>query len=184
MNYARITGMAGKAKPKIDKKIPDNHYTIDYFWVRVDKSPGFGPNGDCWEWTGGFDSSNYGIIHLRCFIKTISAHKFSYSLLKNNGNIVQYPTQILHRCDNSRCVNPGHMFLGTQADNVRDMVSKRRHYHPIGSLNPKVKLTEDNVKDIRGKFRETPIDELASKFNVGKGTIRNVLNNQTWKHLL
>jgi hypothetical protein len=87
------------------------------FWEKVKKSD----SGNCWEWIGAFSTSGYG--HIIWDKKHIDAHRLSYIL--NIGNI---PTgmMILHSCNNKRCVNPEHLRLGTQAENMADFLKTRK----------------------------------------------------------
>lgn len=87
----------------------------DRFWAKVDRGDG------CWRWTAGCDSSGYG--SLKTGQTKVSAHRLSWQL--HHGPVP--PGQnVLHRCDNPRCVRPSHLFLGTQADNIADMLAKGR----------------------------------------------------------
>ena len=103
-----------------------------------------GPN-DCWEWLGFKNRSGYG--QLKINKKVMLAHRFSYAHYKNNEQPVPSNLCVCHHCDNPRCVNPNHLFLGTQKDNMRDMVRKKRWVNP----NPK-KHIDDEVDKIREEY--------------------------------
>src|SRR5699024_793010 len=116
---------------------------------KVDKSQG--PEG-CWLWTAGtrgFKSHHYGLFSVNG--ANIGSHRYSWMIA--NGPIPK-GMAICHRCDNPPCVNPAHLFLGTIADNHRDMEQKGRHPHeaawnPVGEVNPKAKLTDEIVIEAR-----------------------------------
>jgi hypothetical protein len=95
------------------------------FWANVSKGPG------CWEWTASCHSTGYGQIGVGR--KNRGAHQVAWEL--TFGPIEKDPTKfrsvcVLHRCDNRKCCNPNHLFLGTHTDNMRDMVAKGRHVAP------------------------------------------------------
>jgi hypothetical protein len=94
------------------------------FWQRVDKSPGHGPNGDCWLWTGQPGDNGYGRVKLNGI--STRTHRWAYMLAKG---AIPTSGHICHTCDIRMCVNPNHLFLGTALENMRDMVAKERNWH-------------------------------------------------------
>lgn len=103
-------------KPPSDKKTVEER-----FWPKVDKSPGHGPNGDCWVWTASVNKK-YGYGNF-CGPE-VRAHRMAYVLSK--GEIPE-GLIVMHSCDNRRCCNPSHLSVGTPKDNTQDMVRKGRH---------------------------------------------------------
>jgi len=98
---------------------------------------------------------------------------------------------VCHRCDVRLCVNPAHMFIGTQADNMRDMVQKGRSAHneltpaPRGAAHPLARLTEDAVRVIRQRHAEGLVSEraLGREYGVSRNTISDVAHRRTWTHV-
>lgn len=84
---------------------------------------------------------------------------------------------IRHTCDNPRCINPEHLIEGTQQDNIQDCVTQQRHAH--GERNGKARLTLEDVLKIREST--LTIKELSLQYNVAPRTIRDVINNVTWR---
>lgn len=88
---------------------------------------------------------------------------------------------VLHRCDNPPCVNPEHLFLGTQAINMADKASKGRAQR--GTTHAMHKLTDTEVRQIRARRGETHRC-IATEFGVSRGLIGQILNGTIWRHLL
>lgn len=87
------------------------------FWAKVSKSDG------CWEWIGRKDGGGYGKVYDEGK-RDLCAHRVAWALTYGPA---PHDAQVLHRCDNPACVRPDHLFLGTNTDNMRDMVAKGRH---------------------------------------------------------
>ncbi|MGE4197670.1 MAG: HNH endonuclease signature motif containing protein [Phycisphaerales bacterium] len=168
-----------------------NEQEIIRFWEKVDKSD----DASCWNWTASKRHKGYG-----AFVHTMDgkyvqgrAHRFSYML-----HIGEIPSGmfVLHKCDNPACVNPSHLFLGTNHDNVRDMVSKGRHVPggthcksngkwKKGINHHNAKLTPQAVREIRllhGNGMSCP--KLGVKFGVTTKTIWTVVKGERWKHVV
>lgn len=128
----------------------------------------------CHTWVGTIKSNGYGVININGRIE--HAHRVAWELAK--GPIPE-GMWVLHTCDNRRCVNPAHLWLGTQQDNIGDMVEKRRHNH--GARNARAKLTVEQVRLIR--LMSGTQAEIAKCFGVSDATICRVLSGRFWKHV-
>ena len=132
---------------------------------------------ECWLWTGPVLARGYGQIGKGGRNGgIITTHRFSYELA--NGPIPP-GLCVLHRCDVRRCVNPRHLFLGTNADNSADMKAKGRSAK--GERHSLAILTEAEVAEIR-RLRTTGLimREIAAKFGVCRGTVSDILLGKNW----
>ena len=144
------------------------------FWPKVDKS------GECWVWTGYRNPSGYGELHRgRRGTGMVRAHRFSWELA--NGPIPR-GLCVLHRCDNPPCVNPDHLWLGTKADNQRDMASKGRGTKTglPGESNPNARLTRVEIHAIRSASGESG-NWLATKYGVTRNHIYTIRARRNWR---
>lgn len=145
--------------------------TVARFWAKVDKN---GPNG-CWDWTGtGF--RGYGLFTARTG-RSKRAHRFSWEV--TNGEIPQ-GLRVLHRCDRRSCVNPSHLWLGTDADNSADMVAKKRQAK--GERQGNSSLSEQQILEIRLSLDSTEIE--ARKHGVNQATISKIRRRESWTHVV
>lgn len=141
---------------------------------RVDKE-------SCWIWTGyTLGKGGYGAIKHNN--QRLLVHRVSYEL---HIGIIPAGLFVLHKCDNPPCVNPNHLFLGTNQDNMIDMVEKGRNKPRRGETNNKVKLTEAKVREIRQLYAtgETSQRKLARRYGVGQPCIKDIVNKVTWSWL-
>lgn len=88
---------------------------------------------------------------------------------------------MLHKCDNPGCVNPEHLFIGTNADNVADKIAKGRQRHPKGSAHPRARLNEEKVLAIRMDARAR--DVIATEYGVTVRTVEAVQWRENWTHI-
>lgn len=152
--------------------VAGRHLIENRFWARVRKSD------DCWEWTSGFDHFGYGRMHVKGSV--VDVHRLSWALA--NGPIPEGMC-ICHKCDNPPCVNPSHLFLGTDADNIHDRDAKGRTQR--GMRRTSAKLSDGDVIEIRRAYAdgEGNQHELGRSFNVTQQTIWSVVHRVTWTHI-
>ncbi len=151
----------------------------DRFWVKIDKNgpaiigrPELGP---CWLWTGCKDAGGYGKIGTGGGKGTIPAHKFSWMLA--NGPIAD-DLLVLHVCDVRACCSPQHLFLGTDADNMRDKVAKNRDV-------PNRSLTDEQVQDARLRIsRGETQRSVAELLGVSQATISYAVRRLRYKRTI
>lgn len=149
----------------------------DKFWGKVAiTDPHY-----CWLWQGTLQNNGYGDFdfRLRNVRYRCSAHRVSYMLTHNH----QIPEGlcVLHRCDNKQCVNPNHLFLGTQLDNIRDMMKKGRHTFPKGEDSTSAKLTLCDVTIIKQRAKNgEKLCVIAKDFPVDSSQISRIVAGKRW----
>ena len=138
----------------------------------------------CWEWQGCKNKQGYGHLLDSENNRTTTAHRYFYA--QYLGTPIPAGFQVLHRCDNPACVYPKHLFLGTQQDNVDDMISKGRMTDKrVGVDNYRAKLTEEQVLEIRASYipMKTSLVELGKKYGVTAQSIKGIVSRRSWKHI-
>lgn len=147
------------------------------FWAQVDvRAP-----DECWEWQGGKIDSGYGRLRYGSYPGKILAHRLAWKI---HFGILPDDLCVCHRCDNPPCCNPMHLFLGTRCDNNRDRSAKGRTAEHRGSANPKARLSDDQVREIMGRWLdgETQV-ALGREFGVSQTTISRISVGKGWAHL-
>jgi hypothetical protein len=146
-------------------------------------SPRTEHGGDCILWTGGLDGAGYGIINVWFARHHTRAHRVSYMLAYGDFDP---KFKVLHRCDVRNCVNPEHLWIGTQIDNIADMVAKGRQRSggARGEDNHYAKLTEDEVLRMRTmRGLRLSYQKIARHFGVSTMTAYRACVGQAWAHL-
>lgn len=151
---------------------------IDYVgWKRdrFNRSYMVASNG-CWEWTRYCAADGYGSA---CFMsRVIAAHRLSWILHRGEVPVGKF---VLHTCDNRRCVNPGHLWIGTLKDNAIDMHRKSRNADIRGEKNHRAKLTAEAITRIRNDRRLLRL--VAADHGVSQSQICLIKNRKAWRHI-
>lgn len=158
------------------------------FWSMVDRDGPVHPvlGTRCWVWTGARHDFGYGLLHGEGRGSgVVRAHRYSYELhVGPPGDLF-----VLHRCDNPPCVNPEHLRLGTNAENMRDMGDKgRSKFHKarfLGEAHGMSRLTTEQVVEMRRLRREEgiPYAKIATRFGVTTSCVFDVVTGSVWAHI-
>lgn len=162
------------------KRIRYSGPASERFWKRVvipDSVDG------CWEWTGCVNEKGYGVFRTD-ESRNMLAHRYCW--VSMFGPISGPRFALCHHCDNPKCVNPEHLFLGTLADNNEDMRQKGRSKTPTpkrGSASPNARLSDAAVAEILATKGEVTSRDLSDKYGVALCTVKRVRQGKTWKHI-
>lgn len=146
---------------------------IQSFWEKVNRLS----DNECWEWKASTRRGGYG--QFTSGTQRV-AHRFSWEL--HNGKI---PSGLIvcHKCDNPKCVNPNHLFLGTYKDNMSDKTAKGRGRYAYGESSGHAKLTNEKVMAARFEYSNGAlIKDIAKKYGVTKEPMRRAIRGLSWKN--
>lgn len=166
--------------------------TVERFMAKVARQT----NG-CWNWTGGTDRKGYGKFSMGNSRNAdgtrrnsmVSAHRVAYMLFVGDiptGNGF-HGTCVLHKCDNPACVNPQHLFIGSNAENVHDMDKKGRRVSKTarGEAHPNAKLTAEKVADIKRMLKAGfTRNEAACAIGCGLASVHQIATGRQWAHVV
>lgn len=134
---------------------------------------------NCWEWNACLNNHGYGLVTIHG--KVGHAHRRSYEAFIGK---IPKGLFVLHHCDNRACINPDHLFLGTNKDNMSDMKNKGRARTCHGEDNKNSKLKSEEVKEIKKLLQNgKSLYSLATQYNVSPATIWNIRVNKSWRHI-
>jgi len=163
--------------------------SVERFFGWVNKNGPIPPHcpelGPCWLWTGKpTNPQGYGAIYINEPInKSVKAHRISWEL--TYGPIPDN-LHCLHKCDVRLCVKPEHLFLGTNQDNVDDMLEKGRGRKAHGEEHVCAVLTERDVLGIRSLYAigDLAQHEIGKLFNINQSRVSKIIRLQNWKHVI
>lgn len=160
---------------------PHPKHPSERFWSKVRK---LGPD-ECWEWVGARHPEGYGYLYAGPLyenrVRWVKSHRLSWEI--HNGQIPD-GLSVLHHCDNPPCVNPSHLYVGTQAQNVHDRTVRNRGRNQDGSVNSNAKLTEADVVAIIAMLKTGRSQAaVAEMFGVKQPQISRIARRESWRHL-
>lgn len=149
-------------------------------WTEVVRRPELGP---CWEWNGARGQAGHGQIRMHG--STRQVHRVT---LEHHSGPIPEGENSLHRCDNPPCLNPDHLFAGTQKENMHDMWRKGRQQlyvdQPLGSRHPGAKLTEAQVLELRAMRQGgATYQSLVVRFGISKTNVADIVKRKIWRHI-
>ena len=137
----------------------------------------FGSEKECWNWNAGVGSHGYGVFSVNR--RSITAPRYMMTLLLDHIPDGEF---VCHSCDNRKCVNPYHLFLGTNAENLKDMRNKKRHCY--GVKHPGAKLSEEKVRLILGELDKSITQKVvAKKYGISAAVVARIGRGEVWKHV-
>lgn len=144
------------------------------FWEKVNRTA-----GGCWLWTGCLCGNGYGAIRADRERYNLRTHRVSYEIAYGP---IPDGLHVLHKCDNPRCVNPDHLFLGTHQENMADKRRKGRDAANKGVANGRAKITDEHVRLIRAASGRQV--DIGKQYGVSQTTVWKIKSRQSWGHVV
>lgn len=147
--------------------------TIARFWSKVERRGA----DECWPWRAAIHPGGYGMLGVKH--RPFLTHRVSWAIA--NGPIPDGMC-VLHRCDNPPCVNPAHLFLGTQGDNMADKVLKGRQQRGESAYN--TKYPDETIRTVRRlRAAGVSLQSIESQTGVRRGYLRNLVSGARRRHV-
>lgn len=171
MHYARWQRKGDTSKADVGVQLKRDEI-IARFESNTDKTE------TCWIWTGSINSAGYGTVSLNG--ESHLVHRLSWDLFRSEPIGSKF---VLHICDVKTCVNPSHLFSGSQAENIADMIRKgrKRNAGAKGTKHHRCKLTEQDVRLIRDSGQKWA--DIAKQFEISVGNVAMIRSRKSWRHL-
>ncbi len=151
------------------------NYEKDVFWAKVER----GDNDKCWSWRLVVESNGYANVMFKK--KKYKAHRIAYFL---HYGVEPGDKLCCHKCDNSRCLNPMHIFLGTYLDNSNDKVAKGRQAFNQGEKNGYSKLNKTQVNEIRRLYElKISASVISNTYGIKYSSVKRAVVYESWKHI-
>jgi hypothetical protein len=146
---------------------------------RIEAKTGEIDSNGCTKWLG--TKTQAGYPWLVYMFKQYYAHRVIAAIAAGRKSLKR-TEHVCHRCDNPGCITPGHLFIGSPADNMRDCRVKKRH--AFGERNGHAKLTKDEVMELR-RLHKCGVKQriLASRYSINQQSVSEIALRKTWKHI-
>lgn len=135
------------------------------------------PEAGCWLWLGAEDGKGYGSLYDKEEKATVRAHRYFF---KRAGNALRKGQWLCHKCDTPLCVNPDHLYIGTPADNSRDMATRGR---VKGERHSNATLDDNAVREIRRLGGLMHHGAIAKQFRINRSTVSKIIRGERWTHV-